>query len=222
MVRNINILIVDDHPFIIEAYKNAIKGYTTNDYTFSVTQANDCKSGYEAITDHHSPLFDIGFFDISMPQYAEKNIFSGEDLAKLLKSKNPGAKIILLTMHTELLKINSILKSISPNGLIIKNDLTFDELLIAFDKILSGENYYSQTVGHLIAQIEGEAVEVDSFDKQILYHLSKGTSPKDLLTFIPLTEIAIEKRKLNLKNILGLHGGTDIDLIKEARLKGLF
>ena len=125
-------------------------------------------------------------------------------------------------MHTELLKISSILNTINPNGLIIKNDLTFDELLIAFDKILNGENYYSQTVEQLIQQIQSEAVEVDSFDKQILYHLSKGTKSTDLITFIPLTSSAIEKRKLKLKAILGLQGGTDIDLIKEARSKGLF
>lgn len=222
MVNNINILIVDDHPFIIEAYKNAIKGYATSEHTFSVTQANDCKSGYEMITDTSTEPFDIAFFDISMPQYPEKNIYSGEDLAKLLKITTPNAKIILLTMHTELLKISSILKSINPNGLIIKNDLTFDELLIAFDKILSGENYYSQTVNQLIAQIQNDAMEVDLFDQQILYHLSKGTNATELLSFIPLTASAIEKRKFNLKKMLNLQGATDIELLKEARLKGLF
>ena len=222
MVNNINILIVDDHPFIIEAYKNAIKGYATSEHTFSVTQANDCKSGYEMITDTSTEPFDIAFFDISMPQYPEKNIYSGEDLAKLLKITTPKAKIILLTMHTELLKISSILKSINPNGLIIKNDLTFDELLIAFDKILSGENYYSQTVNQLIAQIQNDAMEVDLFDQQILYHLSKGTNATELLSFIPLTASAIEKRKFNLKKMLNLQGATDIELLKEARLKGLF
>lgn len=222
MATSINILIVDDHPFIIEAYKNAIKGYSTTDYTFTVTQANDCKSGYEIITDKHSNPFDLVFLDISMPQYPEKNIFSGEDLAILLKNHMPAAKIILLTMHTELLKISAILKIIDPNGLIIKNDLTFDELLIAFHKILNGENYYSQTVHQLIAQIHSDTIEVDSFDKQILYHLSKGTKPKDLLTFVPLTEAAIELRKLKMKKLLGLYGCTDIDLLKEARIKGLF
>ena len=64
-----------------------------------------------------------------MPPYEEKEIFSGEDLAKLLSKKMPSCKIILLTMYTELLKIKTIIRSIQPNGLIIKNDLTFDELL---------------------------------------------------------------------------------------------
>lgn len=221
MTTNINILIVDDHPFIIEAYKNAIKGYVSTNHTFTITQANDCKSGYDIITDPSIAAFDIAFFDISMPAYVEKNIFSGEDLAKLIGEYMPDAKIILLTMHTELLKISSIVKEINPKGLIIKNDLTFDELITAFDKILKGENYYSQTVVKLISHIQYDNIEVDSFDKQILYHLSKGTKAKDIPSFVPMSLSAVEKRKLKLKEIFNLPGGSDIDLIREARTKGL-
>lgn len=215
-----NILIVDDHPFIIEAYKNAIKGYASAGQEFAITQANDCRSGYEQITNPQNS-FGIAFFDISMPPYEEKNMHSGEDLARLIKERMPDCKVILLTMHTELLKISNIIKTISPNGLIIKNDLTFDELLIAFDKILKDENYFSQTVVRLVSQMQTDTIDVDQFDKQILFHLSKGTKTKDIPSFVPLSLSAVEKRKLNLKDNLGIKGGSDIDLIREAKNKGL-
>lgn len=221
MPLKVNILIVDDHPFIIEAYKNAIKGYNSADYEFTITQANDCRSGYDNITSPQNGEFNIAFFDISMPPYEEKNIHSGEDLAMLIKKQMPDCKIILLTMHTELLKISNIVKNINPNGLIIKNDLTFDELLTAFDKILHEENYYSQTVVKLISQIQYDSIDVDQFDKQILYHLSKGTKTKDIPSYVPLSLSAIEKRKLNLKETFNIKGGSDIDLIREAKSKGL-
>jgi len=221
MATKINILIVDDHPFIIEAYKNAIRGYNSKGaYEFIITQAKDCKTGYEAITEAAEP-FGIAFFDLSMPIYEEKGIFSGEDLALLIKREMEDCKIILLTMHTELLKINTIIKNINPNGLVIKNDLTFDELILAFDKILKEENYYSQTVVKLVSQIQYDNIEIDAFDKQILFHLSKGTKTKDIPQYIPLSLSAIEKRKLNLKETLGIKGGSDIDLIREAKNKGL-
>jgi DNA-binding NarL/FixJ family response regulator len=216
----IQILIVDDHPFIIEAYKNAINKYSQNGFEFEVTQANNCKSGYENITEA-SKNFDIAFFDISMPEYAEKGIYSGEDLAMLMKSEMPECKVILLTMHTELLKINNIIKNINPSGLIIKNDLTFDELLFAFDKIINNESYYSQTVIKLVGQAQYNNIELDVFDKQILFHLSKGVKTKDLPTYIPLSLSAIEKRKLNIREILEVPGGTDVDLIREAKNKGV-
>ena len=81
-VKN-NILIVDDHPFIIEGYKNAITRYNPDEFEFFITQAKDCESAYGIITNPDIAHFDIAFLDISMPPYEEKNIFSGEDLAKL-------------------------------------------------------------------------------------------------------------------------------------------
>lgn len=220
MTNPINILIVDDHPFIIEAYKNAINKYSQQGTEFVVTQANNCKTGYESIIDQPKP-FDIAFFDISMPEYAEKGIYSGEDLAMLIKTEMPSCKVILLTMHTELLKINNIIKNINPSGLIIKNDLTFDELLFAFDKIIKNESYYSQTVIKLVGQAQYNNIELDVFDKQILFHLSKGVKTKDLPQYIPLSLSAVEKRKLNIREILEVKDGNDIDLINEAKKKGV-
>jgi DNA-binding NarL/FixJ family response regulator len=221
MSKKMNIVIVDDHPFIIEGYKNAINSYGGSGYEFNITQANDCKSAYDIITNPAIEPFDIAFFDISMPAYEEKGIHSGEDLAMLIKEVMPTCKVILLTMHTELLKINSILKNINPNGLIIKNDLTFDELLVAFDKILKNDNYYSQTVVKLISQSQNDSFDIDPFDKQILYHLSKGVKTKDIPSYVPLSLSAVEKRKLNLKEMLDVKGSSDVELITEAKHKGL-
>jgi DNA-binding NarL/FixJ family response regulator len=133
----------------------------------------------------------------------------------------PSCKVILLTMHTELLKINNIIKNINPSGLIIKNDLTFDELLFAFDKIIKNESYYSQTVIKLVGQAQYNNIELDVFDKQILFHLSKGVKTKDLPQYIPLSLSAVEKRKLNIREILEVKDGNDIDLINEAKKKGV-
>jgi len=220
MTSPIKVLIVDDHPFIIQAYKNAIDKYSLQGYTFEVTQASDCKSGYEQIT-NPANHFNLAMFDISMPEYAEKGIHSGEDLAKLMTEKMPDCKIMLLTMHTELLKINNIIKNIHPSGLIIKNDLTFDELIVAFDKIIRGESYYSQTVITLVGQAQYNNIELDAFDRQILFHLSKGIKTKDLPQYIPLSLSAIEKRKLNIRETLEVQGANDVDLINEAKRKGV-
>jgi len=124
-------------------------------------------------------------------------------------------------MHTELLKINNIIKNINPGGLIIKNDLTFDELLFAFDKIIKNESYYSQTVIKLVGQAQYNNIELDVFDKQILFHLSKGVKTKDLPQYIPLSINAIEKRKLNIIEVLEVINGNDNDLITMAKDKGV-
>jgi DNA-binding NarL/FixJ family response regulator len=219
-VKN-NILIVDDHPFIIQGYKNAITRYNPNEFEFVIEQANDCKSAYTIITNPETIVFDIAFLDISMPAYEEKGMFSGEDLAKLLNEYMPKCKIILLTMYTELLKIKNIIDTINPNGLVIKNDLTFDELLFGFDKVIKNEIYYSQSIQKMMDLDKAETIEIDLFDKQILFHLSKGTKTKEISQYIPISLEAIEKRKLNLKKLLDLKDESDIELVREAKKRGL-
>ncbi|WP_291147456.1 response regulator [Flavobacterium sp. UBA7680] len=217
-----NILIVDDHPFIIEGYKNAITRYNPKEYEFIIAQAHDCKSAYDILEDENTPQFDIAFLDISMPAYEEKNLFSGEDLAKIILKKMPYCKIVLLTMYTELLKIKTIIRTINPNGLIIKNDLTFDELLFAFDKVMKSEKYYSQSVVKMLNQSSHNSIEIDEFDKQILFHLSKGTEVEEMPQYIPISITEIEKRRTSLKELLKIRSGSDDDLVKEAKSKGLF
>jgi DNA-binding NarL/FixJ family response regulator len=216
-----NILIVDDHPFIIEGYKNAITRYNPKDFEFLISQAKDCESAYNIITNPDTIVFDIAFLDISMPPYEEKGIYNGEDLAKLIAEYMPSCKIILLTMYTELLKIKTIIKTINPRGLVIKNDLTFDELLFAFDKVIKGKTYYSESVVKMLNLSEEDTIEIDQFDKQILFHLSKGTKLNDIPQYIPISLGAIERRKINLKELLKVQEGSDIELVREAKNRGL-
>jgi DNA-binding NarL/FixJ family response regulator len=215
------IIIVDDHPFIIEGYKNAITRYNPDEFEFSITKAKDCESAYNIITNPDVEAFDIAFLDISMPPYEEKGIYNGEDLAKLISEYMPNCKIILLTMYTELLKIKTIIKTINPNGLVIKNDLTFDELLFAFDKVINDETYYSESVVKMLNLSEENTIEIDQIDKQILFHISKGTKLNDIPQYIPISLGAIERRKINLKELLKVEEGSDIDLVREAKNKGL-
>jgi DNA-binding NarL/FixJ family response regulator len=216
-----NILIVDDHPFIIDGYKNAITRYNPNQYEYIFSQGKDCESGYEIITDPETAPFDVALLDISMPAYPEKGINSGEDLAKLILDKMPHCKIILLTMYTELLKIKNIIDTINPAGLVIKNDLTFDELIFGFDKVLKDEIYYSHSVIKMSNQSESDIDGIDQFDRLILFHLSKGTKTREIPQYIPISLSAIERRKNQLKELFKIDDGSDIELVREAKKKGL-
>jgi DNA-binding NarL/FixJ family response regulator len=219
-VKN-NILIVDDHPFIIQGYKNAIIRYNPKEYEFNISDAKDCRSAYTLITNRETPVFDIAFLDISMPAYDEKGIFSGEDVARLLKQYMPKCKIVLLTMYTESLRIKTIIDEINPYGLVIKNDLTFNEFLFGLDKVINNQVYYSQSIQKMMDQSLYEAIEIDLFDQKILFHISKGTKTEDLTSYIPISLNAIETRKLNLKKLLGIANGTDMELVQIAKDRGL-
>lgn len=145
----IQLLMVDDHPFILQAYKNTLNGFKKDEYEIITTEAVSGETGYDVIV-NSSINFDVAFLDISIPAYPEKEIESGVDLALLVRKKMPNCKIFLLTMHTEKLKFKHFFDTIKPEGLVVKNDLTFEELIFAFEKVLSGESYLSETVIKMI------------------------------------------------------------------------
>ncbi len=221
MPQNINLLIVDDHPFIIQGYENVIKRFPNKKYEFTITKASDCKSGYETIRNTEGKTFDYAFLDISMPEYPEKEIFTGEDLAKLINREMPDCKVMLLTMHSERLKAQAILDEIDPIGLVIKNDLTFDNMLLAIETLLKGEKYYSESVINFLNEQQKEKVYVDVIDRQILHFLSKGIKDDDVALYIPISSASVLTRIENMKELIGKKGCKTDELLQIAKTNGM-
>lgn len=221
MPQNINLLIVDDHPFIIQGYENVIKRFPNKKVEFTITKASDCKTGYENIMNTDGSTFDYAFLDISMPDYPEKNIATGEDLAKLINNEMPNCKVILLTMHSERLKAQTIIDEIDPIGLVIKNDLTFDNMLLAIETVLKGEKYYSESVINFLNQQQNEKVYVDVIDRQILHFLSKGIKDDDVALYIPISSASVLSRIENMKELIGKKKCTNQELVDIAKTNGM-
>ena len=220
MSQTVNILIVDDHQFIIQGYKNVINLFPDKSFTFNFIEASDCKSGYDTIVNAAQP-FAIAFLDVSMPEYPEKNIHTGEDLAKLLIETMPSCKIALLTMHSESLKVQSIIEEINPVGLVIKNDLTFDSMILALTSIIQGETYYSDSVIKFLNNQQKEKVYVDVIDRQILHYLNKGINYDDITLYITISSSSVKTRKENMKDLLGISGTDDATLVAVAKDRGM-
>lgn len=221
MPQNIKVLIVDDHPFIIQGYENVIKRFPNKKIEFTITQATDCKTGYETIMNDNGTTFDLAFLDVSMPVYAEKNIQTGEDLAKLLNQEMPECKIVLLTMHSESLKVQKIIDEINPLGLVIKNDLTYDNMLLAIDTVIKGEKFYSDSVIKFLNTQQKEKIYVDVIDRQILHFLNKGIPAGDVALYIPISSSSVKTRIENMKELIGKSNYTDQELVDEAKENGM-
>lgn len=216
----INVLMVDDHPPIIEGYK-AILSFNTFGYSINTVVAYNCETAYNIITNTIKPIvFDLVFIDVTLPPFAEKCINSGEDLVFLVKQYQPNAKIVILTSHAESFVLHRILKDCKPEGLLIKSDFLSDEFLVAFDTILKGENYYSATVKNQKHELISSNKTLDSYNIQIIILLSQGVKTKNFHEHINLSTSAIEKRKAVIKDYFGITKGTDEDILREARKLG--
>ena len=224
MKKEIKLLMVDDHPVIIEAYKNILVSEDfKEEYELSIDTAFNCDSGIEKINNSvKNGRYDILFLDIQLPPSSDGKIISGEDLAVYAKKVLPEAKIIVLTTFNDSHRIHNILKIANPDSLLIKDDLTSKELLKAINTIMNGAPYYSTTVSKFFRKQSinfGQSL-LDDVNKKIIYYLSKGIKTKNLPEHVHLSLSAIEKRKVQIREILDLKTKNVDELLKEAKKKG--
>jgi len=221
MNQVINILMVDDHPIIIEGYQNTLMATKKDNQTLIIDTANDCDTADLLMrrAAREKP-YDVLFFDIRIPPSRDGLLTSGEDLAKLSKQLMPNAKVIILTMFNESYRIHNIIKNINPDGFLIKSDLTSSELAEAFQHIMVSPPYYSSTVNQFLNKLIVNEIQVDEINRKILYLLSQGIKTRSLTEHIDLSMSSIEKRKKQLKELFSIEDGKDETLISEARNKG--
>ncbi len=223
-VKIFDTLIIDDHPLITEAYKSAFKYIESNNkhLKFNIEEANTCDAAFELIKEHVSKKLklDLVFLDMRLPASEDGTIISGEDLGVKINELLPETKIIVSTTFNDSFRVHSILKSINPDGFLVKNDITPDELVSAIKEVLVNPPYYSKTVMKLLRNNVTSDYLLDDLDRKIIYELSIGTKTKDLPKVIPLSITAIEKRKRHLKSIFDIDGSEDRELILAAKEKG--
>ncbi|GGH35839.1 transcriptional regulator [Mangrovimonas yunxiaonensis] len=218
----IRILMTDDHPIIIEGYQNTLLATKKPDQELKIDIANNCDQSLQYMQEaiKKERPYDVLFMDISLPPSSDGKYTSGEDLAIHARTLMPNAKIIILTMFNESYRIHNIVKRINPEGLLIKSDLTSNELSSAFQAALKNPPFYSGTVNSLIRKTISADMEVDDVNRKILHLLSQGIKTKSLKEHINLSMSAIEKRKKHLKEIFLVQDGSDETLLNEARKNG--
>ncbi|MCR8667457.1 response regulator [Aestuariibaculum sp. M13] len=218
-----NILIIDDHPMIIDAYSSAINNseLSKNRFEIKIETASCCNSAISKIENKgFNENLDLVILDISIPPCEEKKIFSGEQLGMFIKSIVPNLKILVITSYDDSLRINNILSNLNPDGFLVKKDISSLDLILAIETIISGHPFYSNTVNLLIKKRMANKIILDEKDLRILMELSNGSRMKELIDVVHLSKAGIEKRRRLLKVAFEVNGKSDRELILEAKKRG--
>ena len=102
MKKKLKILIVDDHPMIVEAYKNMLSSKNFESYDFTIDTAHNCDAAVDKLNEAaKTGHYDVLFSDIKLPATSNNEIVSGEGLSVYAKNILPDVKIIILTMFNE-------------------------------------------------------------------------------------------------------------------------
>ncbi|AUP80141.1 response regulator [Flavivirga eckloniae] len=222
MNEKIKILMIDDHPIIIEGYQNTLLFTKKESQELVIDIANNCDEAisYMDKSIQREVPYDVLFVDISLPPSADGSMSSGEDLAEYARRILPKTKIVVLTMFNESFRIHNIIKTINPEGFLIKSDLTSSELASAFQAVLNNPPFYSGTVNSHIRKTIASDIVIDDKNRKILHLLSQGVKTKNLASHLDISLSAIEKRKKHLRDIFDVNDGQDETLLNEARKKG--
>src|SRR3982750_342104 len=135
----VRILIVDDHPLVIDGIKTMLKDETY----FHIEAAT--KTGKEALAFlDGSPAVDIILLDINLPDT------DGLKLCEQIRTKNKSVKIIGLTYVNEAGIITQLIKR-GANGYLLKN-MEREELIHAMNQVMDGIIYLSKAANEKIIQ----------------------------------------------------------------------
>ncbi len=222
MNQKIKILMIDDHPMIIEGYQNTLLFTKKENQILEIDIANNCDEAIafmDKAVEKETP-YHVLFVDISLPPSKDGLMTSGEDLASYARKVLPNAKIIILTMFNESFRIHNIIKTIDPEGFLIKSDLTSSELASAFQAVLNNPPFYSGTVNSFIRKAISSDIVIDEKNRKILHLLSQGVKTKNLVQHLDISLSAIEKRKKQLREIFEVNDGQDETLLNAARDRG--
>ncbi|MGV8964615.1 MAG: hypothetical protein ACOH2V_14710 [Candidatus Saccharimonadaceae bacterium] len=214
-IKHLNILIIDDHPMIVQGYINCLSDKTILGKSPKFSIAHNCKDAFKIINSAQGRTpFDIALIDQSLPVYEEENVFCGGDLALLLKKKNANCKIIMITFNSKIITVYNLIQRVCPHGFIIKCDINSENLVEVIQSILLGATYHSCSVKKLLQQLYNKELLLDDVNRKILLFLAKGYKIKEIEIQVSLSMSAIQRRISQMKDAFNLK--EENNLVREA------
>jgi DNA-binding NarL/FixJ family response regulator len=140
-MKQISILIVDDHPLIRKAWTFTI----SQDPRFKVIV--ETETGEAAVNLAGQLCPDIVIMDIGLPG------INGIEATKMIKTNCPETKIIGLSFHINPLYVHAMLEN-GAMGYLTKNS-PIDEIFLAIIEVQSGRNYICEEVQKVLKEEMG-------------------------------------------------------------------
>lgn len=221
MNKELNILMIDDHPIILEGYKKILLDNRSEVVEMTIDTANSCDEANAKIESSlKGKAYDICFLDIGLPPSKDREFLSGEDIGKKIRKHSPNSQLAVLTMFVENLRLLTIFKNLRPDAFMVKSDVSSKEFLQAFDNMLEGKTYSSQTIQDLMRKQIMNEYDITKTYRDILLHLSQGLKSKEIPKYIPISLASVEKRKKMMREAFEVEDVRDITLINKARELG--
>lgn len=193
-VSSKSVLLVDDHPLIVQALVNF---FATNDEFDVVGTAAD---GTEAVAACHELHPDLVLMDLQMPR------MNGVEATRRIVVECPDSRVVILTTFASLDFVLPALRA-GASGFLVK-DSEPDRILAALDAVVNGEENMpiSPQVARLLAdealgesrnrkrpdRASGQNVRLTAREKDLLTLLARGMSNREISTSMEVSEGSVK------------------------------
>jgi DNA-binding NarL/FixJ family response regulator len=199
------VFIVDDHPIVREGLTQLINREADLAVCGVAEEAHSALPAIEALQP------DILIIDISL------NGPDGLDLLKNIRTRDPGVRVLILSMHDESIYAERALRA-GASGYIMKQEAT-ERVLVALRRILNQEIYVSDRLANkLVRQYVSAANPTKSSplddlsdrELEVLRFIGKGQSTREIAEKLYLSVKTIESYQGHLKEKLGLKNSREL------------
>lgn len=206
--EKINIVIVDDHPIVIEGLRMMLRSQPF----FNV--AGSFASGAETLSFIRSEMVDIVLLDITLPDS------NGTELCREIKKISPSTSVIMFSNRSER---SIIMQSIQngASGYLLKNT-SIDDLVIGIRGALSGDIVFCNETKQIISLPSQTTLTIPRLtkrEKQILQMVAQGKTSNVIAEELFLSPLTVDTHRKNLLQKFQAKNSTElINLAVQQRM----
>jgi DNA-binding NarL/FixJ family response regulator len=189
-------MLVDDHPLVRDGLRARLEAVPH----FRVVA--EAGSGAEALALVDVTDVDLVLMDITMRDG------SGIEATAQLNARHPDVAVLMLSMHDKLEYVTQAMQA-GARGYVLK-DAPGKDIVLAIDTVMAGGIYYSTALARQLAQPAQQDNQLTSREQQVLQHIAKGESNKQIARELDLSVRTVETHRLNIKRKLGIEGQAEL------------
>jgi DNA-binding NarL/FixJ family response regulator len=197
------ILIIDDHAVVRQGVAMLINREPD---LHACCEAADIN---QAMGANRSCTHDLAVVDLSLAE------MSGLELTKKLLVESPGIRILMMSMHDEVIYATQALRA-GAHGYIMKQ-VAAETMLQAIRQILQGEMYVSdQMRSHMLKQATKGHTEfspancLTPSEFEVMHMIGLGLGTKEISSKLNRSISTIETHRTNIKNKLNFKSGNEL------------
>ena len=200
------VLIVDDHEIMRQGLKALLESHE------DIEVVGEATNGQEAVEETARLRPDVVLMDITMPG------MNGLEATQVIKKADPGAKILILTMHQDEAYFFKILEA-GASGYFIKGG-SMSELVTALQAVANGDVFLYPTMAKKLlvdylqqAKTGPYKEKLDGLtprEQEVLKLVAEGHSAQEIGAKLFLSPATVQTHRANIMAKLNLHRRTEL------------